>query len=243
MKKWTSEEIESAILLHNNSSTFYEIANKLNRTHQSVRIKLGKLGYRENNNYYEDIICGNCGNVFNGRIKENRKYCSHSCAATINDKIYPKRTKYINTETEDGKIKKEKIFSQNYCLNCGTEVRKKYCSSECQHEYRIKQIFDKIENGEFIHENIETRNRWYKKYLIKKYGEKCTKCGWNETHPITKKVPIELEHKDGNSENNDFDNLDLLCPNCHSLTLTYKALNKGNGRYKRRERYRNHQSF
>ena len=46
-----------------------------------------------------------------------------------------------------------------------------------------------------------------------------------------------LEHIDGNSENNSLDNLKLLCPNCHSLTPTYKNLNKGNGRFKRMERY------
>ena len=32
------------------------------------------------------------------------------------------------------------------------------------------------------------------------------------------------------------DNLDLICPNCHSLTATYKGANKGNGR-KDREKY------
>ena len=79
--------------------------------------------------------------------------------------------------------------------------------------------------------------------LVKNNGEKCMKCGWCEKNPITNKVPIELEHKDGNSENNNLDNLELLCPNCHSLTSTYKALNKGNGRHKRRERYKEGKSY
>lgn len=30
--------------------------------------------------------------------------------------------------------------------------------------------------------------------------------------------------------NNKEENLLLLCPNCHSLTSTYKGANKGNGR-------------
>ena len=34
----------------------------------------------------------------------------------------------------------------------------------------------------------------------------------------------------GNFENNSETNLTLLCPNCHSLTPTYKGANKGNGR-------------
>ena len=30
---------------------------------------------------------------------------------------------------------------------------------------------------------------------------KCQKCGWKEINPITKKVPLQVEHVDGHSEN------------------------------------------
>ena len=53
-------------------------------------------------------------------------------------------------------------------------------------------------------------------------------------NPVTNNVPIQLDHIDGNSDNNSLDNLKLLCPNCHSLTPTFGALNKGNGRELRR---------
>ena len=62
-------------------------------------------------------------------------------------------------------------------------------------------------------------------------------CGWSQVHSITNKVPIQLEHIDGNSDNNKLSNLKLLCPNCHSLTPTYGALNKNNGS-SRRKKYR-----
>jgi len=68
-------------------------------------------------------------------------------------------------------------------------------------------------------------------------------CGWDKRNPLSNKIPIELEHIDGNSENNMLENLKLLCPNCHSLTPTYKALNTGNGRAFRRERYKIGKSF
>ena len=42
-------------------------------------------------------------------------------------------------------------------------------------------------------------------------------------------------HKDGDYTNNKEENLQLLCPNCHSLTETYGILNKGNS--KRRNRH------
>jgi DNA-binding CsgD family transcriptional regulator len=146
--------------------------------------------------------------------------------------------KYGSTHQRVKRIITNEIKEPHFCLNCGKLVKKKFCSRKCQHEYRQNEITKKIESGD-----ITLDSRWYKKYLIIKYGEKCMKCGWNKRHSITHKVPIELEHKDGNSENHNLNNLELLCPNCHSLTLTYKGLNVGNGRYKRRERYRNHQSF
>ena len=68
-------------------------------------------------------------------------------------------------------------------------------------------------------------------------------CGWGEENPKTNKVPIELEHIDGNSNNNELSNLKLLCPNCHSLTPTYKGANRGNGRYERKERYKKGKSY
>ncbi len=34
---------------------------------------------------------------------------------------------------------------------------------------------------------------------------------------------------DGDWRNNAAHNLTLLCPSCHSLTPTYRALNRGNG--------------
>ena len=40
-------------------------------------------------------------------------------------------------------------------------------------------------------------------------------------------IPLELEHKDGNHQNNNLDNLEILCPNCHAQTPYYRGKNKG----------------
>jgi 5-methylcytosine-specific restriction endonuclease McrA len=61
-------------------------------------------------------------------------------------------------------------------------------------------------------------------------------CGWNKMNSYTGKIPIQLEHIDGNSENNELSNLKLLCPNCHTLTPTWGGANKGNGRKNRRKK-------
>lgn len=68
-----------------------------------------------------------------------------------------------------------------------------------------------------------------KEYLIRfNYKENvCEICG-NEAIWNNKKLSLQLEHKDGNHFNNSLDNLQIICPNCHSQTTTYcsKNINK-----------------
>jgi len=132
---------------------------------------------------------------------------------------------------------------RNNCIECGHLTTNRFCNSKCQNKYNEKLIFQKIENGVENFGCQLTNSRYFKRYLIDKHGEKCMECGWDKRNSITNKVPIELEHIDGNSENNLLTNLKLLCPNCHSLTPTFKGLNRGNGRHKRMERYKQGKSF
>jgi Zn finger protein HypA/HybF involved in hydrogenase expression len=74
--------------------------------------------------------------------------------------------------------------------------------------------------------------------LIEKCNEKCSECGWNKRNETSGKIPLEVDHIDGNSENNLEENLRLLCPNCHALTPHFRNLNKGNGRAWRKEKIR-----
>jgi len=74
-----------------------------------------------------------------------------------------------------------------------------------------------------------------KKYIFEKYNNKCALCGWGKVNPYTNNIPLEIEHKDGNYKNNCEDNLTLLCPNCHSLTSTYKGANLNHGRSSRKK--------
>lgn len=69
-----------------------------------------------------------------------------------------------------------------------------------------------------------------RRYLFEKYGSACARCNWSVINVHTGNVPLEVEHIDGNHKNNTEDNLILICPNCHSLTATYRALNTGSGR-------------
>lgn len=120
---------------------------------------------------------------------------------------------------------------RGYCnAGCGNAIKigaTKFCSFRCQQEFAFRLRSAVLESGEYF--ALQTTS-FLRKYLIRRLGERCSRCGWSERHPKTKKVPIEVEHIDGDWRNNRIENLTLLCPNCHSLTPTFRGLNRGRGR-------------
>lgn len=63
---------------------------------------------------------------------------------------------------------------------------------------------------------IKKNNNSSAKALIKIRGHKCEKCGLENW--LDKPITLHVHHKDGNRINNELENLQLLCPNCHSFT-------------------------
>ena len=99
-------------------------------------------------------------------------------------------------------------------------------------EYKFKEYIQKWQRGEIDGTTGEAwidLSKYIRRYIFEKYNNKCAKCGWSEINPYTGKLPLEIEHIDGDATNNKEENLTLLCPNCHSLTKTYRGANKGNG--------------
>ncbi len=157
--------------------------------------------------------CLNCS-----RDTTNPKFCGRSCAAKYNNRKFPKRTR-------------SGLYN---CVVCDTGLtwrQKKYCSNACQALEKHNLAIKEWKEGKRSAINSQGIVRGYvRKYLKEKYENKCCLCGWNKVNPYTKKVPLVIDHMDGNCDNNSEDNLRVICWNCDALGPTFRTLNKGNGR-------------
>jgi len=87
--------------------------------------------------------------------------------------------------------------------------------------------------GRYLYEtkNLLVRDSGYQSYKLKKRllseGLKlprCEQCGWHKKSPDGR-LPLELDHINGNNRDNRLENLRILCPNCHSLQPTHRGRN------------------
>lgn len=95
------------------------------------------------------------------------------------------------------------------CLVCGKPIlaglNKKTCNRSCANKsrknikYKINRPKDKVKS-----------QRALKTRLLKLRGKMCERCGYNEF-----KI-LQVHHVDRNRDNNEIENLELICPNCHS---------------------------
>lgn len=180
-------------------------------------------------NSHTKRVCSICGDLFSipgfsrhkekcGISKIRIRYCD------ICGEILPFRQKVCLKCKESSKVP---------CKNCGRPVTKErsFCSSKCCGAYHKRLKEREIEKG------ISSNPRIIKAYLIKNRGIRCEICGistWTGSP-----VPLVMDHIDGNPTNNSLSNLRLICGNCDMLLPTFAGKNKGNGRYYRRERYKN----
>ena len=113
-----------------------------------------------------------------------------------------------------------------YCLNCGKEISSsKFCSNQCQQDYKYRTWIEQYKQDNSFAKSTKwgAIPEYLRRFIFNKYENKCCICGWSEINPFTQTLPLEIDHIDGNSENNSEDNLRLICPNCHSLTSTYRG--------------------
>lgn len=57
----------------------------------------------------------------------------------------------------------------------------------------------------------------------------CEECGWSKTSEDGR-IPLELDHINGDRRDNRLENIRILCPNCHSLKPTHRGRNINKGK-------------
>lgn len=123
------------------------------------------------------------------------------------------------------------------CLSCENEFNArravyKYCNNKCQQDFQYRQFIKEWLTGLKSGCSGKTKqiSKYIRRYLHETRGTACEECGWDKRHPVDNAVLTEIEHIDGNAENNLLSNLKVLCPNCHSMTPTFRARNKNSTR-------------
>ena len=80
-----------------------------------------------------------------------------------------------------------------------------------------------IKDSTFTSSN-HLRKRLLKEGIKEHRCDKCLRQTWNDI-PIA----LELHHVNGDKQDHRIENINLLCPNCHSQTKTYRGKNIKNG--------------
>lgn len=108
------------------------------------------------------------------------------------------------------KYRKEHPYTKEERIKLGEYARK---ANKCR-IYKRKPICDlKCESA-------------IRRRLFDQRGRKCEKCGWEVKNPFYGIIPVQVNHKDGDPDNNKEDNLEILCPNCHSLSEFYMCFGR-----------------
>ena len=143
--------------------------------------------------------CKKCG------VQHNKKgdFCSRACANS--------RTFSDETKLKIGNSLKGRKYPNKIQINEEQRILK------CKKTWELK-----YKNTKFDDLGFDNKRR----RVIEEQNYCCIKCGISEWFGI--KIILEIDHKDGINDNNKRENLEALCPNCHSLTDTWRGRNKSN---------------
>ena len=109
---------------------------------------------------------------------------------------------------------KQVDYPEKHCLWCDSLFKpnrkdKQFCSKPCYKQHGKKYKGHSTGNRENINHKLRHKNRPYLVYrkLV------CERCGFIPEHPCQ----LDVDHVDGNHQNNSIENLQTLCACCHRL--------------------------
>jgi hypothetical protein len=149
--------------------------------------------------------CKKCEKVFEPK-KGLINYCSLECRNSRVWSDYDKQKKSISAKNSEKQKNANKNRSKEVWIKVAETRKKNHIENILQSDYTSLSF-----------ESLRYR-------ILYEQKNKCNRCGLDSW--LGQEIVLELEHKDGNNKNNNRDNLEMLCPNCHSLTDTWRGRNK-----------------
>ncbi len=155
-------------------------------------------------------------------------YCDFGCGQ--NSRYLLKNGKNCCSKRPSGcpdiKKKNSLAIKKAYAIGARLPAKEAYSLLNENAKNRMNWSKDKYPNTVFEYGGIGN----HKAVLIQTRGHRCEGCGLEEWQGH--KIPLELEHTDGDNKNNTKENLKLLCCNCHALTPTWRGRNINSGKMK-----------
>lgn len=205
----------------------------MNKLSKSDAGKLGALKSKDicKQNYELRVIeylkspkkCKYCDKILSyNDIILKKKFCNRSCSVSYNNSM---RSIKLN------------------CKHCGKQLsigkNKQFCSNKCHKEFQYSKYIKDWLSGKLVgYKGKQFAICGYvRRFLLEQNNYSCSLCGWDKRHPVDNKPLVEIDHIDGDASNCTIKNLRVLCPNCHSMTHTFKNRNKNSKRNLKNQSY------
>lgn len=143
-------------------------------------------------------LCPRCSTEHN----KNGIYCSRQCA---NSRVFSDEANNIRSIKAKLRHAEGSLHTPESRAKASATIRAKRLAS--------------YTNTSF--EDLGPVNR--RRRVFEEQMQCCNKCGISTWRGVP--ITLELEHIDGNNQNNTRKNLEGLCPNCHSITPTWRGRN------------------
>ena len=208
IKEVSDEEIVEAL---ESSKTYIEAVGKLalGSKHRSpapiksIKRRLKKMGR-------EDLL------------KERRTYTKEMLEEAVKDSISLREVILkLHLAGKGGNYRTIKSYIAKWGIDISHFKGQGYLRGETHNWSPKKPLEDVlVENSSYTNTN-SLRKRLLKEGVFEYRCSNCEKEIWEGV-----RIPLELDHINGDSSDNRKENLRLLCPNCHALTATYRGKNK-----------------
>lgn len=141
--------------------------------------------------------------------------------AVINAKSIRQVLQSLNLKAAGGNYQQIQKYIQEYQLNIEHFTGKGW-NKGLKFSFKAKIPLEEILQEHSNFQSYKLKRRLFRAGLK---PEHCEECGWKK-QTEDGYLPLELDHINGNHNDNRLENLRILCPNCHSLKPTHRGRNK-----------------